>query len=227
MHSRLFAAWIALFLAPSVVSGQVSSVDEGSFAIMRAGDRVGREDFWIRSAPAPGGQALVAQANIVLGTRRIKPVLNTDTSGAILRFQSDIYIDGRLVQSYSGQTTRDHYAARTRRADGESAREFRLPNGTVVVDDDALHQLWFVARRGAGAVVPVLSPNRNVVETVRIDFVGAERLAIDTQEFETRRLRLRTDGSGFIRDVWIDAGGRVRKVSVPELKVVAVRDDAR
>lgn len=213
--------------SPNIARTQLTSVDEGSFAIMRAGDRVGREDFLIRSTPAPGGRGLVAQANSVLGTRRIRPILNADSGGAILRFQSEVREDGRLVTSYSGQTTGDHYAARTQLAGGESAREFRLPLGTVAAEDDMLHHLWFVARRGPGAVVSVLVPSRSVVEIVRIALVGTERLTINSQEFDARRLRLVTDGSGVVREVWIDRADRILKVALPALNLVAIRDDLR
>jgi len=194
---------------------------------MRAGDRVGREDFLIRSTPAPGGRGLMAQANSVLGARRVRPMLNADSGGAIVRYQSEVREDGRLVTSYSGQATRDHYAARARLEDGESAREFRLPAGTVAAEDEMLHHLWFVARRGPGAVVSVLVPSRSVVETVRIELVGMERLSINAQEFDARRLRLVTDGSGVIREVWVDRADRILKVSLPAQHLVAIRDDLR
>jgi hypothetical protein len=212
---------------PRPATPQVISLDEGSFTLMRAGERVGREDFWIRSAPASTGQVLVAQGTLVLGSRRVKPGLNADTSGSILRFQSEVRVDGRVIESYSGQTTRDHYAARTQRANGESAREFRLPPGTVAADDDVIHELWFVIRRGAGATVPVLVPSRNVVEIVRVELVGDERVAFDVRELDARHVTLTTDGTGVRRDVWLDARGRILKVAIPHEKLVALRDDLR
>ena len=220
-------AWIAVLASPSIARTQLTSVDEGSFAIMRAGDRVGREDFLIRSTPAPGGRGLVAQANSVIGTRRIRPTLNADSGGAILRFQSEVREEGRLVTTYSGQATSNHYAARSQQAGGESAREFRLPLGTVAAEDDMLHHLWFVARRGPGAVVSVLVPSRSVVETVRVELVGTERLSINSQEFDARRLRLLTDGSGVVREVWIDRADRILRVALPAQNLVAIRDDVR
>ena len=219
--------WIAVLASPNIAQTQLTSVDEGSFAIMRAGDRVGREDFLIRSTPAPGGRGLVAQANSVLGTRRIRPTLNADSGGAILRYQSEVREDGQLVTSYSGQATRDHYAARAQLGGGESAREFRLPVGTVAAEDEMLHHLWFVARRGPGAVVSVLVPSRNVVETVRIELVGQERLSINSQDFDARRLRLVTDGSGVVREVWVDRADRILKASLAAQNIVAIRDDLR
>jgi len=227
MPVRASALLAALLLAGPPFPAQVTSLDEGSFTLSRDGERVGREDFSVRSAPGAGAPVLVAQGRLTLGSRRLAPGLNADTSGFVLRYQNEIRIDGRVVETYSGVTARDHYTSRVQRPDGESAREFRLPPGTVAVDDEVVHQLWFVARRGPGAVVPVLVPRRNLVETVHVVLVGLERVTIDVRDFETTHLTLRTDGTGVVRDVWIDARGRMLKASIPGTRMVAVRDDAR
>jgi hypothetical protein len=208
-------------------AAQVKSLDEGSFTIIRDGERVGREDFSVRSTPGSGAPELVAQGRLAIGTRRVSPGLNADTTGFVRRYQSEVRVDGRVVETYSGVTSRDHYTSRIQREDGESAREFRLPPGCVAVDDEIVHQLWFVARRGADALVPVLVPRRNVVEMVRVELVGAERLTFDLREFDTTHLRLRTEGTGVVRDVWIDSGGHMLKVAIPGQKLVAVREDVR
>ena len=204
---------------------QVVSLDEGSFTITRAGSRVGREDFSIRSSPGAGGQTLVAHGVVAMGARRIEPSQSADTNGAVLKYQTEIRENGVTALTYGGELARDHYRARTTRPDGESSREFRLPPGTVAVEDDVLHQLWFIARRGPGAVVPVLAPLRNLVETVRVELVGTERIAIDMHDIDARHLRLRTEGSGVTRDVWVDAAGHVLKVVIPATKITAVRDE--
>ena len=223
MLPRAFALLLAS-AALTPLPAQVVSLDEGSFSLVRGGERIGREDFSIRSAPATAGAVLVAQGNSVTGSRRVAPGLNADSSGFPLRYQSEVRVDGRVVESYSGQTTRSHFASRAQNERGESAREFRLPPGTVTAEDDVAHQLWFVARRGPGAVVPVLVPSRYVVEMVRVALVGTERLALETRELDTRHLRLTTDGTGVIRDVWTDTAGHLIKVVIPALKLVAIRD---
>ncbi len=220
----VLAALVLLSTGP--LAAQVTSVDEGSFTIVREGERVGREDFSIRSAPSANGRVLVAQGNSVTGGRRIAPALNADTTGFPSRYQLEVRVDGRVVESVSGQVSRNHYEARTLRADGESAREFRLPSGTVIADDDVLHQLWFIVRRGVGVTVPVLVPRRSVVEMVRVEFAGVERLTIDNREILARHLVLTTQGSGVSRDAWVDTGGRLLKAAIPSLKIVAVRDEA-
>jgi hypothetical protein len=223
----LLSAAVLLATVAIAANAQIVSLDEGSLTLVRDGERAGREDYSIRSAPgsAAGGVVLVAQGNLIAGTRRFVTGLSADTTGFPLRYQTDLRLDGRPVESYSGLTTRDHYASRAQRENGESAREFRLPTGTVLAEDNVLHQLWFIVRRGAGASVPVLAPGRNVVETVRVDLVGTETLPLDTREYDARHFRLTTAPGGVTRDVWIDPAGRLLKVVVPSLKLVAVREE--
>jgi hypothetical protein len=222
-RTRLLFVTLALLAGPAAASGQVVSLDEGSFTLYRDGERIGREDFSIRSAPGADGRFLVAQATQAIGTRRTAPGINADTSGFPIRYQREVRDSGAFVESYSGQVARDRYSSRLLHSDGESAREFRLPAGSVAADDDIVHQLWFIARRGPGSTVPVLVPRRNVVESVRVELVGPERLSIDLRQFETTRLLLRAAG-GSVREVWLGADGRIIKAAIPALHLVALRD---
>lgn len=220
-----FIASVCVVLLASTASAQVISVDEGSFALVRDGERVGREDFSIRSAPAAAGRMYVAQGTVVIGTHRVAPGLNADTSGFPQRYEIEVWDDRHLAETYSAQTARGVYTSRTQRDDGESAREFRLPKGTVAVEDGVVHQLWFVVRRGPGAVVPVLAPRRGVIDTVRVELVGRERLTIDVRDFDARHFRLLGVRDGTVQDVWVDSRGRLLKVVVPSRKLVAVREE--
>jgi hypothetical protein len=215
-----------LSLAGVPALAQVTSMDEGSFTILRDGERAGREDFSIRSAPSVSGRMMVAQGSLTVGGRRLSLALNADTSGFPVKYQMESRVEGRSVETLSVQVGRNHYEARMSREDGESAREFRLPPGTVAAEDDVIHQLWFVARRGPGAVVPVLVPSRSVVETVVVEWAGTDQVTIDGRERDARHLVLRTTGTGATRDVWVDAGGRLLKAAIPALRLVAVRDEA-
>ncbi len=222
----MVAALASLVIGALSAAGQVTSVDEGSFTILRSGERAGRESFSIRSAPGPVARALVAQGLIALDSLRMAPALNCDTAGFPARYQIEVRRDGRVMETHSGQASLNRYSARTLRENGESAREFRLPAGTVAVEDEVMHQLWFIARRGPGARVPVLVPRRGVIETVVVEMAGTERLTVDATEIDARHLALRTEGSGIVRDVWVDASGRLLRVSIPALTLVAMRDEA-
>ncbi len=215
---------LATALAAGTAEAQVVVLDEGSFTLYKDGERIGREDFSIRTAPGGDGRVLVAQATVATGDRRVAPGINADTSGLPSRYQREVRVAGKVVESYRGQATRGRYSSSLMHSDGESAREFRLPAGTVAADDDIVHQLWFIARRGAGATVSVLVPRRNVVEMVRIETAGPERLSIDLRQYEATRLVLRTAVAGAVREVWVGADGRILKAAIPALGLVALRD---
>ena len=221
---RFRVIW-ALALLPTMAAAQVVSVDEGSFALVRDGARFGREDFSIRGAPGVGGRMYVAQGTVVAGQRRLAPGLNADTAGFPLRYQLEVRDEHQAMETYSAQTAHDHYTSRAQREDGESAREFRLPPRTVAVEDEVVHHLWFVVRRGAGAIVPVLAPRRGVIDSVRVELVGPEHLTIDVRDFDARHLRLRHLSDGTADDVWVDAQGRLLKVVIPSRRLVAVREE--
>ncbi|MBI1809096.1 MAG: hypothetical protein HYR75_04300, partial [Gemmatimonadetes bacterium] len=153
------------------------------------------------------------------------PGVNADTSGFPIRYQREVRDSGTLVESYSGQASRDRYSSRLVRSDGESAREFRLPPGTVAAEDDVIHQLWFIVRRGPGATVPVLVPRRGVIDTARVELVGRERLTIDVRGFDAQHLRVRRVKEGVVDDVWVDQAGRLLKVVEPSRRLVAVREE--
>ncbi len=226
MPPKLLLAALALATAlPAVANAQVTSLDEGSFSLSRDGELTGHENFSIRSTPGARDRVIIARATVLTGTRRVDPILSADSSGFPVAYQSQVKVDGHEVQRYSGSTTGTHYASRAQIPDGESAREFRLLPGTVAVDDEIVHHLWFIARRGVGAVVPVLVPNRNVLEQVRVEGVGLERLRVDTRDLEVTHLRLVTLGTNVTRDVWLDTDGRLVKAKIPALRLDAVRDD--
>lgn len=210
---------------PGVVAAQVVTLDEGSFTLIRGNERTGHENFSIRSTQSGPTATVIARATVLSGPRRVDPLLSADTTGFPLAYQSVVRVEGREVQRYAGLFERDRFSARAQFPDGESAREFRLAPGTVAVDDEIVHQLWFIARRGAGARVTVLVPNRNVIETVRVEAVGQERLTIETRELEVTRYRLTTAFTGVVREVWLDAAGRIIKAQIPALRLLAVRDE--
>lgn len=205
-------------------SAQVRVLDEGSFTLYRDGDRVGREDFSIREAPGADGRMLVAQATVATGSRRVTPSVNTDTAGSPLRYQREVRDSGVVTETYTGVATGMRYASLLVTPEGESAREFLLPHGTVAADDDIIHQIWFVVRAAAGKPVPVLAPRRNAVDSVSVESAGAERISIDLRQFDTTHLVLHTKGAGAPREVWVDRAGRIIKALVPAFGLLALRD---
>ena len=215
-----------LALSARTSSGQVTVVDEGSFTVTREGDRVGREDFSIRHVTTvPGAYETLTRGVVVAGARRITVDLSADSLGRPVRFQSRSTDDGRAGESYRAEITGRRYSARALREVGESARELMLPPGALIVEDGVLHPLQFVVARGPGRVMAVV-PSRGVVVGLTVEDGGADRVSIALTSLEARRFVVREEPGGVVREVWVDREGRVLKVAIPALRLVAVRDEA-
>ena len=211
-----------LLLLPHVASSQVSVVDEGSFTVTREG-RTGREDFRIVRTPSGSGTVLVATGTAVLGTSRLVAALRTDTTGAPLAYQLEGREAGEVRERVSVQVGRGRISARAQSPRGESAREYFLKDGMLVLDEDVFHQYYFLALHPERSTATVVVPRRNVVVELRVMSTGDDPIEIAGTRVVARHFSI-SDGSSSTRDVWVDAQGRVLRVNVPSLGIVAVRD---
>ena len=211
---------------PVPVVAQVTTVDEGSFVLTRRGERIGREEFRIVRQPAGGGVEIVARGLAAFGERRISPALQCDSTGSPLRYQVEVRAGRTPAERLTGQYARGHFGTQAQTERGEAAREYLLPDRTVLVDVELVHQLHFlVMRRDAGdARVPVLVPRAGALVTARVAEEESERLTIGGEGVEARRLRVRGLPGG-VRLVWIDARGRLLRVAVPDDGLLAQRDE--
>lgn len=221
------AALLAGALGTRTARAQVVAVDEGSFAVTRAGAAVGREEFRIVRQPVAGGAAFVARSVAGYGARRVTPALQADADGEPLRYQMDVRGAGPDERVSAQAGAAGHFAMSTQRGTSEGAREFLLAHGTVVADDEAYHQLYFLARQAlAGATsIPVLVPRTDAQMTVLVRRVGPEPVTIGGHAVPATRFALVGAGGGWRRDLWVDNEGRVLRVVVPGLAIDAVRED--
>lgn len=222
-------ALVSLLLAVTTAGtaqSQATVVDDGSFTISRAGERVGREDFSVRHVPTTAGAfETLTRGVVVAGTRRVTVDLSADSAGFPSRFQAKRVDDGRPVENYRAEVAGRRFSARASRGSGESARELLLPVGALIVEDGILHPLQFVVARGRGTVSAVV-PTRGVVVTLTVEDAGQDRVSIALESVEARKFVVREGTAGIVREVWIDAAGRLLKVTVPADQLVAVRDEA-
>lgn len=225
--SRLAAAFVlgAITSIPLALRAQVITVDEGSFTVTRGGDRIGREEFRIVRQPSGASIEYTARGVAAYGDRRIAPALQTDADGAPLRYQVEVRTAAGVEERLTGQADGGRFRAQSRTPRGEAAREYVLGTGTVLVDDELFHHLFFVtvgrSRDGAAAS---LAPRRNAHGPTRVVRMGDESVVVAGRAIPATRLAV-TSPSGRRREVWIDASGRVLKVAVPDQDVVALRDD--
>lgn len=223
----MFLAGVTVGLAFTAPAGaQVRVVDEGTFSIYAAGERIGREDFSIRAVPGAGGGTYIAQANVLMGTRLVSVALSADSSGAPVRYSLETSIDGRVVETITGESRRGVWFGRARRDGGESAREFRLPPGSVAAEPGVVHQLWFLLRRAAGKTPGLLLPRTLTMAEVVLEHAGDDTVMLGLQEIAAQRWLVRSPGDAYAaREAWTDAEGRLLRVRVPTMDLDAVRDE--
>lgn len=218
-------ALAAVALAAPALPAQVTTVDEGSFTVTRRGERIGREEFTIRRTPGAEGQAvLVASATVSYDDRRIAPALRTDSTGAPIAYALEVRSGTEVQEQLKGAVGRGRFSAVTRTAKGESAREYIVSDGALILDDEIFHQYYFVARVVRQGAVPVVVPRRNTQMMVRVEDGGEATVNVGGRALPARRLTLREPG-GALRHVLVDAQGRVLQVELPATGLVATRDD--
>ena len=218
----LFA--VPLLVAASAASAQVVVVDEGSFAISVNGARVGREDFRIRSTPTPNGPQYVANATVTYNDRRVFPMTETDAGGIPMKYVVEVKDGPSVREKFMGAIGRGRVSAHVQDSRGESAREFVVSQGALVIDDDVFHQYYFIALRKLSGAVPVVVPRRNTQVSMRVSSAGSEQLAIGGSTIDALRFSI-SDPSGADRELWTDAAGRVLKVTIPSRGITALRED--
>ncbi|HUO52344.1 MAG TPA: hypothetical protein VMT93_07495 [Gemmatimonadaceae bacterium] len=198
-------------------------VDEGTFTISRAGRRAGRETFAIRRVIQVTQLVYEANATVDYEAERLTPALRTDTTFFPLAYQIEIRTADTLQLRLKGVIGRGRFTARVRTPAGESAKEYIVSDGAVVVDDRVFHQYYFLAQRmtGAAITIPVVVPQQNAQVTMRVRAAGADPVVIAGARAEARKLVAQANG-GPERDIWVDAQGRVLKVTIGD--VTAVRD---
>jgi hypothetical protein len=217
-------ALLAFAAAPALVA-QVTVIDEGSFTISRNGEPVGREEFRIARTPGADGDMLVAQATVSYGgAQRLSPALQVDAAGAPLKYVVEVKMGPETQEKLSGTVGRGRFSARIQTPRGESAREFIVSDGALVLDDDIFHQYYFLAHGARSGPVPVVVPRRNVQLAMNVTDRGSEAVTVGGRRLDARALVLSERG-GSERTIWVDAQGRVLKVAIPARGLVAVRDD--
>ena len=221
---RHFIAGFALVGVALPAAAQVAVVDEGSFTISHNGTRIGREEFAIRRTPNPGGDVLVANATVVYTDRRLSPALQTDAAGAPLRYQVEVSAGADVQERLQGRVGRGRFSAQLRTPRGESAREYVVADGALILDDDVFHQYYFLARASRTGAVPVVVPRRNVQLTMRVENQGADMVTIDGSRIAATRYVM-TEPDGATRRIWVDSEGRVLRVSLDARGITATRDE--
>jgi len=209
----------------SVMSAQAlnRTLDEGTFLISRAGAPVGRESFRITRSQSPTGEAYKATAQVAMGDRRIVPTLTCDSTGAPVAYDVAVQggADGVRLQA---RARPGRFSSLLRTREGESTREFVVPRGVVVLDDDVIHQLYFVTLGRRSGSLTVLAPRAGVQAVANLEDRGTSSVEIGGSLLPATHFVLSADGLPR-REFWVDGAGRVLRVAIPDRGILAQRDE--
>jgi len=222
----ILAAGIGLAVGIAPLRAQVTVIDEGSFTLSVGGERVGREDFSIRSTRSGAGISYVAQGTVLRGDVRLTVVLNFDSTGTPLRLQTEQRDGPDLRESYFGRRERGVWSGRAVREGGESARELLFPAEALAIDGEIVHHLWLVMRFGRDRETLLIAPRTLSQRVARVEEVGAERVALGLRELPARHWVVRDESGGtLLWEVWTDAAGRLLRIVDPRTSLEALRDE--
>lgn len=218
----LLCSALSLFGTGALAQG-TAVVDEGTFTITRSGAPIGRESFRIIRAPAPGGQAYQATGTSVIGELKATMRLGTDSLGSPVSYESEVSEQSQLVQRLRGRGRPGRFGLFVQTRTGESAREFVLAHGALLLDESVFHHFFFVGLAAQRPEVVVISPRSAQQGRMRLQSGGEEGVEIAGRTIPGRRVSL-MNGDG-PREVWFDGQGRLLKVAIPDQSIVALRDD--
>jgi hypothetical protein len=222
------AALLASAAAPlSSATAQTPSrtLDEGTFLVSRNGVPAGRESFRISELQS-GGVAYRATAQVAIGDHRIIPTLTCDSLGSPLTY--DVAVQGGVDAGarLSARARPGRFSSLLRTRDGESTREYVVPAGVVVLDDDVVHQFFFVTRSNRRSrSLTILAPRSGLQAVGSLENLGPALIELGGDRVPATHFALTAPGLPR-REFWIDAAGRVLRAATPERGIVAQRDEA-
>ena len=218
---------LASVVAPSSTIGAQAptrTLDEGTFLVSRGGAPTGRESFRISQARG-AAEAYRATAQVVIGDRRIVPTLTCDSLGAPISYDVSVQGGTDPTARLQARARPGRFSSMLRTREGESTREYVVPSGVVVLDDDIVHQLYFLTLGGRrSGSVTVLAPRTGIQAVAALQSLGAS--SVDIGGVSVAGTHLVLTAPGFARrEFWIDAGGRVLRAAIPERGIIAQRDE--
>jgi hypothetical protein len=199
-------------------------LDQGVLLIARNGDEIGREEFAIRAAAGRGGGGgVLAVATVHYRDRELRAALELTGDHTPVSYQLDVMSAGRLVQRLTGQFGRGRFSVRIVTPSGEVAREFPVPPGVVVLDDDVFDQYYFVPRaKGAPEPLSVVRPRRTSVVAAAVRSLGPDTVVVGGHGVAAEHYAITLPG-GDRREFWFSPSGDLLKAALPGSAITATR----
>lgn len=214
----------ALLAAPPRVRAPQGFLDQGILLITRDGNEIGREEFAVRSTAGRRGEGgVLAVATVRYRDRELRAALELTSDHVPVSYQLDVTSAGRLAQRLTGQLGRGRFAVRVVTPSGEVAREFPVPPGAMVLDDDLFSPFYFVPRpNGRPERISIVRPRQTSVVTGEVSSLGPDTVLVAGHGVQAERYALVLPG-GDRREFWFSTTGDLLKAAVPASAIVATR----
>ncbi len=216
--------------SPANRAAQPVRLDVGSFTVLTNGQRVGREQFSVQQVTTNEGPTIEVRSESAIADRRTAMRLEVDSAGTPFRYSVEERRGAEQTLRLGGQRVRGRFATLARSVNGESAREYLLRPGAVVVEEDGLVQHTLLVRGraltvGGGITLPSLTPVANAQGAVRVVLEAVnDVVVIAGARRAAQRYRIVT-ASGEVRLVWAERDGQLLRISIPSRGLEAIRDD--
>ena len=219
---RVFAAvLLASGVSAVPVLAQGRPVDEGTFIVSRHGGAVQTENFKIWRLE---GGALLATGSLISGAQRVTSSLRTDSLGTPVLYTVTVRDGGALRDSVVVAARGTRLQSHAQAHGDESMREYQVSAGnTLILEDDLLHQLFFLPLGKHAAAVQLINPRAARVSNATLIAHGLEPIEAGGKSVTAAHYSLNA-GSGR-RDFWIDSAGRLLRVEASGAGLKAVREE--
>lgn len=231
-RSLVSVALAAVLASAAAVGAQppAERLDVGSFTLFEHEQRVGREQFSLQRVTGPDGQAFELRAESAVSDRRTAMRLEADSAGTPIKYSIEERTGAAISLRLGGQRVRGRFQTLARSTTGESAREYLLLPGALVLEDDGILQYAMLVRRASSVVndtvsIPVLTPIANRQGATRIVLESTtDTVSIAGSRRPALRWRV-LSANNEVRIVWADIEHRLLRIRIPARSLEALRDD--
>jgi hypothetical protein len=218
MWLRLVSASVLVAASASASAQTAGVIDDASFTFTRAGAPYGTESFKIIRRLGAEGTEYIAQCTRTMEGRIVRTALTTDSAG-----NPTSYTRATTGAGQGKLTARRATNRLTVNEEGAqaSSRDYVFAPGTLILDGDVIHQLYFVTWRD-DRTLGFVSPGEKTTGQGTLTEVGRETIMVANSSIPAVRYVF---GSGDDRrEIWVDSSRRLLKVVHPATQTVGVRD---
>jgi hypothetical protein len=207
-----------LVLAASALAQTSGVIDEGSFTFTRAGSAYGTESFKIVRRLGAEGIEYVAHCTRTIDGKIVKTALTTDSAGSPTAYTRST--TGAGAGQISARRALNRLTVNEEGSQA-SSRDYVFGPGTLILDGDVIHQLYFVTWRDPRSL-EFVAPGGRTSGQAALTEVVREDVVIGGATIPAIKFALGTGDDK--REIWIDFSKRLLKVAHPALQIVGTRD---